>query len=218
MSFAMPTQRRRGRIAFWVLAGLALLVSHDAIFLAQIGPGAPLLRVLRAGGHEYWSTASMLIGAAALMAGIATVIRLVRLRRRAASLHATTRAAHPARRVLTAWAALLAIVAIGFVLQENIEHFLAHGHVIGLGALAGPEYPLAIPVIGLVTAVAGLFAGALGGAEASLREAIAVALAALARRPERQLTWPSSIVARPHIPILARSGAGRAPPAMPVLT
>ena len=26
-------------IAFWALAGLALLVSHDAVFLVQLGPG-----------------------------------------------------------------------------------------------------------------------------------------------------------------------------------
>ena len=33
----------RNRLAFWALAGLALFVAHDAVFLAQIGPGQALV-------------------------------------------------------------------------------------------------------------------------------------------------------------------------------
>ena len=54
------------------------------------------------------------------------------------------------RRFAAIWLRLLAVVAIGFVIQENVEHVIAHGHAPGLGALLGPEYPLALPVIGLV--------------------------------------------------------------------
>jgi hypothetical protein len=39
---AHPITRIRGPFAFWAAAGVALLVSHDAIYLAQVGPGAGL--------------------------------------------------------------------------------------------------------------------------------------------------------------------------------
>jgi hypothetical protein len=42
----MSTRGRqfRGPVAFWALAGIALLVSHDAIFFVQYGPGEALTR------------------------------------------------------------------------------------------------------------------------------------------------------------------------------
>jgi len=53
MSMTAAPSRVREPIAFWALAGIALLVSHDAIFLAQIGPGEALAQVRRTAGHEY---------------------------------------------------------------------------------------------------------------------------------------------------------------------
>lgn len=46
------------------------------------------------------------------------------------------------------------LVAVAFALQENAEHLVGHGHGIGLGALIGPEYPLALPVLAAVTGLA----------------------------------------------------------------
>ena len=59
-----------------------------------------------------------------------------------------------ARRFAVAWLRLAAVVAVGFVIQENVEHSIIHGHAPGVGALLGPEYPLALPVIGLIGAIA----------------------------------------------------------------
>ena len=74
------------------------------------------------------------------------------------------------------WLRLFAVVALGFVLQENVEHIISHGHAIGLGALLGPEYPLALPVIGLVTALAGSVAAAVRRTEGALLAIISAAL------------------------------------------
>lgn len=200
----------RGPIAFWALAGLALLVSHDAVFLAQIGPGERLTAALRTVGHDYWGAASAVLVAVAAIAGSITLGRLARLRRRAAAIGAKQRVG-PAR-LLPIWIRLAAVVVIGFALQENVEHFIAHGHLIGGGALLGPEYPIALPVLGLVSFIAALGAALLVASESALVAAIERALRRL--RPVRATVRPPQRVAAPAGPLLARFAAGRAPPAM----
>jgi hypothetical protein len=201
----------RGQIAFWALAGLALLVSHDAVFLAQIGPGQRLTAALRTVGHDYWGSASLMLLAIAALAGAVTLLRLVGLRRRAAALGAANR--HPARisRLLQGWGRLVTIVVIGFAIQENVEHFVAHGHLIGPGALVGPEYPLALPVLAIVSFVAALGASLLVASEQALVAAISAALAPRPR-PERAVLRAPQRFALPTGSVLARFLAGRAPP------
>jgi hypothetical protein len=99
------------------------------------------------------------------------------------------------------------------MLQESIEHLVVHGHVIGLDALVGPEYPLALPVIAAITAVAAIVATIIGGAELALVGAIA---AALARPPRPTAVGRRSSVSSSRHPssILSRPGASRAPPVM----
>jgi hypothetical protein len=206
--------RLRGPIAFWALAGLAVLVSHDAIFLAQLGPGERLTAALRSVGHDYWGAASLALVIIAVLAGSITLARLVRLGRQAAAVGATCRARrpHPAR-LFPMWARLAAMVAFGFAIQENLEHFFAHGHVIGTGALIGPEYPLALPVIAIVSFVAALGACLLAANERELVAAIAAALAQRPR-PQRVAVRPPQQIAMRLGGVLARFGAGRAPPSM----
>ena len=115
------------------------------------------------------------------------------------------------------WAPLFGLVAVAFAIQENVEHLAGHGHLIGLGALGGPEYPLALPVIALVT----LVAAALG---AVVRWRIGVLEARLAGRlplGERQgglaarrapARWAEVAAVRVHAGFLVRLDAGRAPP------
>ena len=49
MTSTAPMHPRRS-LAHVALAGVALLVSHDAVFLAQVGPGEALTRILRSAG------------------------------------------------------------------------------------------------------------------------------------------------------------------------
>jgi hypothetical protein len=202
----------RSRLAFWALAGLALLVAHDAVYLVQVGPGQSLVAELRTAGHGYWAWASIGLAAIAFIAGVSSWLRMHRLRYRASALGATPATAPYARRFLHIWLRMVALVAVGFLVQENVEHLVAHGHAPGTSALLGPEHPLALPVIGLVSAIASAVAAFVARAQEALIAAIEAALGGpsrpprLARRPltAREAVAPDSVLAHP--------GAGRAPP------
>lgn len=211
----MPSLARlRQHIAFWALAGAVLLVSHDAVFLAQLGPGEPLASALRQASHEYWGTASLAIGAIGLLAALAVILRILRLHRRASELGARpVRVARPGylRRVARTWSALFAVVAFGFLVQENVEHAAGHGHLPGTGALFGPEYPLALPVIALITLVGALLGAAAERTERALATAIEQVLRLILRPPRRLLRAPMRAESHPQR-ALAGDRAGRAPP------
>ena len=199
------------RLAFWALAGVALLVSHDAVFAAQVGPGASLTRVLREAGHDYWGFASLALGIVGLAIAVGTFARLRHLRRQAAEIGATPERARWSRLPAT-WLRLFAVVAIGFLIQENLEHSLTHVHIPGLGALLGPEYPLALPVIGLITGVAAFIATLAGGIERELLAAIADALRQAFGHAPRTHPRPPVRLSGARISPLALAIAGRAPP------
>lgn len=201
-------------LAFWVAAGLALLVSHDAIWLVQLGPGERLASVLRSAGHDYWGWVSLGILVVGVLGTTAATVRIVGLRRRAARIGAmsTPKMVGQRDRVVRTWLRLGVLVAFGFVFQENAEHFVLHAHLPGLGALAGPEYPLAIPVIATITGVAAVLLSTFTGIERALAASIAAA-----RRVTvlRSMTRARRLVAEPSQPALsalAEPGAGRAPP------
>ena len=204
----------RGPVAFWAVAGVALLVSHDAVFLAQVGPGNALARVLREAGHEYWGIASLGLGTVGVATLMATLVRLRALRRSVGALGAdpTARSRPYAARWLATWARLLAMVAIGFAIQENIEHLIGHSHAPGLGALVGPEYPVALPVITLVTGLAALIAAALSQAEHALLAVLVDAIRQLLMRAPRRTPRPPLRLVPRLGTRLARAWAGRGPP------
>jgi hypothetical protein len=204
----------RNRLAFWALAGLALFVAHDAVFLAQIGPGQRLVAELRTAGHGYWASASLLLIAVSVVAGVSTWLRVQHLRRRASSVGAApARGRSFVRRFATAWWRLVALVAIAFAVQENVEHLIAHGHAPVLGVLVGPEYPLALPVIGLVTAVAAMLVALVARTQEELVAAIEAALRWRTRAPRLHARPPQRLPSTTGS-VLARRGAGRAPPAL----
>ena len=102
------------------------------------------------------------MGFAALLA---VAVHLRTLRQQAADLGADRgRIADRAylARAAVAWGWLFAVVAIGFVIQENIEHFIGHAHAPGIGALIGPEYPLALPMIAGISFAGALLVAAIG--------------------------------------------------------
>jgi hypothetical protein len=214
----MPfVHRHRSRLLFWAMAGVALLVAHDTIWAVQVGPGERLAASLRANGHGYWSAVSaalVAIGAAAL---IGSAIRLRRLRSRAQSLRASRLpSGGPAyfRRASGAWLRMAVVVVVGFAVQENVEHAVSHGHLPGIGILHGPEYPLALPVIAVVTLIGALVAATVASADDSLVASIRTALARVVRRAPRRTWRPrSSDPVRLGSPV-ARHVAGRAPPTL----
>jgi len=198
------------RLAFWALAAVALFLSHGAIFFVQLGPGESLTRAMREAGHNYWGSASLALALVGMACAIGVLLRLHGLRRRAASLRA---AANGERiRLLPAWLRLFTLVAIGFMVQENVEHYFSHQHASGLGVLLGPEYPLALPVIALISGMAALLATATGTVERQLLAGIAAALRRSFGRAPRSLPRPPRQSSVPRMTPLARSAAGRGPP------
>jgi hypothetical protein len=205
----------RGPAAFWALAGLALLTSHDATFYVQLGPGQSLVQILRDTGHGYWDLASLALLGIGLSAGILALLRLRRLERRARELAAPGRPLRTGSylaRVAPYWIRLFAVVGIAFLIQENLEHFALHGHLPGLGALVGPEYPLALPVIGLITLVGGLIGAAVVAVERELRAMIESATRLRPVRAPRRIPRPPIQDASLRLSPLATAVAGRAPP------
>jgi hypothetical protein len=217
MSVIARLLRSRSRFAFWALAGVTLLVSHDAVFLAQTGPGAAFAAALRDAGHGYWGMASIGLALTGSMGAIGALLRVRHLRRRAAVLDL---AANPIGRraylvrSLRCWIGMFVLIAVGFAIQENVEHLLAHGHAIGGAALIGPEYPLAIPVIAAISLLSGLVAGAFVAVEHDLLVRIEAAIRRLLARAPRMLVRPPARLHLAPIRVLALPGAGRAPPAL----
>jgi hypothetical protein len=206
----------RRRIAFWIVAAVTLVVSHDLVYAAQLGPGRGLADALRSAGHAYLPLGTTLIAAAGILLCAAWVVRLRGLASRAAASRGpvSARAAHSFQRYLVLCARLFAVVALAFLVMENLEHFVSHGHLPGLGALLGPEYPLAIPVLAAASAVGAFLAGLVRERERALLARIAHvaapprrrSTAVARRRPQTErISWTSAYPARP--------GLGRAPPA-----
>jgi hypothetical protein len=210
-------------IRFVLLALVCLAVAHDAIFAVEHGIGAGYAEAMRNGGHDgYWPALSVVVVVAGTVLGLRAAVRLGRLGRAGGRGSHTSRVvpgrAYPGYRseLLRLWLPLFVGVALAFALQENLEHLVGHGHLIGLGALIGPEYPLALPVIGLVA----LAAAALG---ALVRWRIALLQARIGHRLDR--ARPRGLASRRPAPgwaivaalrvrawSLVRLDAGRAPP------
>lgn len=214
-----PTSSRSDvarRASILVAAGVALLVSHDAVFLVQLGPGHELSAALRGGGHAYWSMATaILLAAGASGAGI-WFARIRALRRLAADAGEARSRATPLdtwrRRAISHWIRLFAVLLVVFALQENAEHVLTHGHAIGLGALFGPEYPLALPVLAIVASLTAALTAAVRHREVELLDRIRSAAARLRRAPRALLPWRPVRRQMRYATLMAVHRALRAPP------
>ena len=214
-------------VRFALLALGGLLLGHEAVYAVYYGLGAGLAQAMSAGGHDtYWPMFSTLALSGLLLLLTRGVWRLSRLRTDASQPDAQGPALGPRstaqvrsyRQELRAiWPALFAVVAVAYLVQENLEHLLGHGHLPGLAPLIGPEAPLALPVLAAVT----LALAALG---ALLRWRIAVLEARLALlerrrhpRPRHQLRpaarWVLLGAVRATFWSLVRQGPVRAPPA-----
>ena len=219
--------RLLGRARFGLLALIAVWLAHDAVFVVEHGIGAGLATAMRDGGHDaYWPAFSIVAIVAATVLGLRAVVRLGRLggvpgagapgRGSQATAGRTGAAPTYLRQLARLWPPLAGLVAVAFAVQENVEHLAGHGHLIGAGALVGPEYPLAIPVIALVTLIAAAI-GSLVRWRIAVLEARRGGLAQpprdrglAARRPDPR--WALVAAERRHALWQVRLDAGRAPP------
>ena len=119
------------------------------------------------------------------------------------------------RELLRLWPPLFGTVAVAYLIQENIEHLVAQGHLAGFSPIVGAEAPLALPILGLVT-----LAFALVGALVRWRIAVLEARVRAARARARwsvdadrlHTSWTLVGAIRATFWSLARQGPVRAPP------
>lgn len=198
---------------FALLAAACLLVGHNAVYMVELGPGERLAQELRHAGHAYWPAASLLLGVGAALLALLALRRLLHLSDAARGLPRVpiTGSAYLAR-FAGLWLRLLAVVAAGFVLQENVEHLVGHHHLPGIGALIGPEHPLALAILAGISGVAAAIGELVTGHEAELLARIAHARRHTVHAPRRLILHPSDVRPRLRRNPLATALAGRAPP------
>ena len=224
-----PQTRWFGRARFWALALVGLVVGHDAVFIGQTGS---LAGGTGGVGHGYWLTFAMLslvLAAGPLLAALSALAHIT------ASLGAQERTAHVilggsagARAVdpvasyvgdLTRlFPRLFIVIAVGFAVQENLEHVASGQGLPGLWALSGPEYPLAIPILGVISLALGMIGAWMRVRTSILRERLATFRAIRRRlavlRRAAPVSWRSIAAIVAHGWLLARGTSGRAPPVL----
>ena len=199
---------------------MGVLIAHDAIYAAQYGLGGARDDALAAIAHQYWAgfaTLTLLAVAVAIAASAAGLVRLSRALRGLPPTAAAAGATGYGRELARLWPRLFLAVTLAFLLQENAEHLATGQPLPGLWVLSGPQYPLAIPALAVVTgllAAAGAWFRWRGDVLAlRLRAARAAAHRRLAPRRAPASRWGLVAALVAHRWILLRLDAGRAPPA-----
>ena len=210
----------RGGIRFAALVGVGVLTAHDVIYTAQAALD-PSDLVFADAAHRYWTTfvvLALLAGGVVLAATLTGFLRLGRALRHLPPAPGPCRltVASYKGELVRLWPRLLGTVGLAFIVQENIEHAAAGRALPGLWVLSGPEYPLAIPVLilvtGLLAAVGAWFRhrrDVLVGRLRAARTALALRTSA-GHTPAVRWRLVGALVALSRI--LARTDAVRAPP------
>lgn len=199
---------------------VALLLGHEAVYLARYGDGSALDQQMTAGGHDgYWPVFLLLATAAAITLVGTAWRRRRRLLSQARALHVST---GPGRwsGLVTEWHAIARILLPSlltlFLLQENIEGLLTEGKLVGLDPFLGSGALLSVPVLALVSAALACLGALVRWREAEIVARIAAALAARRRVPTTtripSLAWGLIADVCRHRWTLARRDLGRAPP------
>ena len=169
--------------------------------------------------HGYWPAFVIITLLAAVVGAGAAVTGVLRLHRLVHGLPAITPPPGQPRYMhefAHLWPRLLLVVAGAFLLQENVEHLTAGRGLPGLWALSGPGYPLAIPVLVVVTGLLAAVGGWLQWHRETLIRRLRAVQTAIARRrhlsrvPHRRWALVAALIA--HQWMLLRRDAERAPP------
>jgi len=207
------TRALGGRSVLAIASLVALILAHHLMYLIAHGPGGNDA-VMSTDGHDgYWpgwaAGVPIVGGLLAIVVGW-QIRRLVHLR-------------HPSPRAITDdglrdyirsmrywWPRLLVSVTALFIVQENGEHLRLGLGSPGLSALGLGEYGLAMPVIAVLTVLVSAVLALIEWCRRSLLERSQGAARSVRLQGSRRSTATAD---RQLISLLlARRGAGRAPP------
>ena len=202
-----------------VLILFALFVAHDAVYLAQFGLGARFATAMSQGGHDlYWAPVSLAIGVGVALIFLVAVALMARLELRAVGTTGDMwDGPSYLHELASTWLRLFPTVAVLFAIQENVEHFLVDGHLVGLWALAGAAGSVVLPVLAATTFVLASLGSLVRWRIRVLEARIASSRRATYPRPtasRRPKGWADVGAVVAHRWILDRRDAGRAPPAL----
>lgn len=205
------------RLRFALLVAIVLVAGHDVTYGIANGIGG-MVAALRNTGHDgYWAPTIALVAAFAVTVAAANLLRRGRLLAELGALGARRHAvglgdlfAAPTFFLATRVAAVALLV---FVVQENIEHYTAHGgHLPGLGVLGAHGYGSTLPVFAALAAIVAIIARYLAAETAALVAAIARARS-LPRSQRRVVALRPDWVNLPRaVAVSGRPDLGRAPP------
>ena len=214
----LTTAADRGRWAvrfrLVVLALVALLAAHSAVYAASYGIGPTYAGAMARDGHDGWwlpASAAILVAGFALLIRILGGVTVLELRARQSPAGPATPGTTFAAEARSLWLRLFPLVALVFTVQENVERIVAHGEVLGLVALGGS----ALPILAFVTLGLSLLGALVRWRVAVLRARIARRLARARRRITADTVasrWRTIATLAPSRWMAARLDAGRAPP------
>jgi hypothetical protein len=195
---------------------VALLLSHAALFAVSFGVGPDLAEAMSAGGHDGWWGAYTLgvLGVTAILAAGALwrLRRLASLTSDLAPTESGPDAGGYAHELAQVWRSLFAAATVLLVVQENLEHLAAGGHLVGLEPIATPAALVVIGFTALVVASIGaLVRWRIRQLEARLVAARRRAWPRVALDPLPDRWWLVGAALR-HSRLLARDDPSRAPP------
>lgn len=207
--------RQLDRSRFIILAAAVLVIGHELVLRIGYGPGADASLALKGTSH---GLAWLLQAATAWLAtiGLAVVV-ISRIRRLRAHLldrigHVPALARPSRRQLLVLWERLFAVALIGFIVQENAEHALMHGHLPGLSMLYGGQYVFTVPVFAVLALAAALVAALVGRRLATLERAVAEAERQLPRALRNLAPVPADPDRRARALLISAALQRRGPP------
>jgi hypothetical protein len=211
---AMATGRRT--LGFLAVTLVALVVSHNLVFLIAYGAGYD--EALAHSGHAgAWGTAvAVTLAAAIALFGLGSW-RLYRLGVVARALSAGEGGFRPGRagfvrQLVGLWLGVAAVTTVLFVVQENLERRQIGEALPGLSVLGSAAYPHAAFVITAVALaisfVVALFRWRRDVLVARIRSAATPRFGSPSTSQPRHIGW----VERRHASIVVHQGSGRAPP------
>lgn len=209
--------RRLERIRLALLVAVSIAVAHQVVFAAWFGVGRGLADALAVNGHPVTVPLLVVLAVGAALAFAAIVAwRFNRLRELTAAVpaHAVAWRTAFGGRWWSTTSRVTVWTSIVYVLLENVEHALGHGHVEGLSVL-GPDPLVTIGLVLVVSSAVTAVGLMVRWREVILEEQLrAVDHRRAWARAGADLTaaWSPSAAIAIFLWIIARRTSGRAPP------